>query len=351
MSLSFDHTTLAQRVLFGSGSAVTNTTSAVTALGGERVLLVAGGSANALADQVAEKIAVAARIRDIVQHVPAENVAAARTLARDERIDAIVAIGGGSATGLAKAIALEIAVPIVAVPTTFAGSEATDVWGITDGKLKTTGTDPRVLPAVVVYDAELSVSLPARFAVSSGINAIAHAVDGFWAPHSDPINRALATESLQVLARSLPAMHANPDDLHARENLLYGAYLAGVAWASSRSGMHHKLCHVLGGTYNLSHADTHAVMLPYVAAFNISFAPDAAERISRAFGGAAETALFDFNATLGAPHSLAELGFVEDNINEAAEIALSYMPPTSPRPVTQDDLERILRAAWAGTRP
>jgi alcohol dehydrogenase class IV len=347
VALTFDHVTLGQRVLFGTGAAVENAVAAVEEPGVRRILLIH----DAFADALAERAPVVRRIDEIVQHVPVENAgrATATAAAAAVDIDAIVTIGGGSATGLAKAVALRTGVPIVAIPTTFAGSEATDVWGMTEGQRKTTGVDPRVLPKVVVYDAVLSAGLPATLAVASGLNAVAHAVDGFWAPRADPINRALGTEGLRALFPGLRGLIADPGDLDAREQALYGAYLAAVAFASAGSGLHHKICHTLGGAYNLPHAETHAIVLPYVTAFNAPFAPDAAERVQELLGVRnAAAGLNALRAELGAPASLAAIGLKESDIRRAAELALPAVPPSNPRPVTVSDLEGIMRAAWVG---
>ncbi|MHC6219405.1 maleylacetate reductase [Arthrobacter sp. MMS24-S77] len=349
MGIAFDHKTLGQRVVFGTGGAVENTTAAVTELGSERVLLIAGTSAQELAGSIAARMPEAVRIDEVIQHVPANSAARAVATAQETTCDAIVCVGGGSATGLAKAVALKTGLPIVALPTTFSGSEATDVWGITDQGRKTTGSDPRVLPAVVVYDASLTSGLPAHLAIASGINAMAHAIDGFWAPRADPINRAMGTEALRALVPGLKALHNAPDNLDAREQTLYGAYLAAVAFASAGSGLHHKICHVLGGRYGLSHAEMHSIVLAYVTAFNAPAAPDAARRISETFGGlSAEEALFRFREEVDAPKSLAALGLREEDLPEAAALCVEAVPATNPRPVTRQDLEKILRLAWAG---
>ncbi|MBX3095174.1 MAG: maleylacetate reductase [Cryobacterium sp.] len=349
MSLTFDHQTLGQRVIFGAGAAVPNAVAALESLGAERVLLVADIVAMEIADAIAARVPVIERIHDIVQHVPAEKAHAAVVRARETNSDAIVAIGGGSSIGLAKIVARDVGLPIVAVPTTFAGSEATDVWGVTEAERKITGVDPRVLPTVVVYDASLSAGLPGSLAVASGLNAAAHAVDSLWAPRADPINRALGSEGLKTIVSGLRSLNEDSTDLAARERLLYGAYLSAVAFASAGSAMHHKICHALGGTYNLPHAETHSIVLGYVIAFNGPAAPEAQARISAAFDGApGATGLFELRRELNAPRSLADIGFAESSISEAARIILPSIPESNPRPVTQSDLESILRDAWAG---
>ncbi|MBA4865184.1 maleylacetate reductase [Streptomyces sp. PSKA54] len=350
MTISFDHTTHGQRVLFGTGTAVTNTVEAVEGLGAKRVLLIADAFASALSDAIAERTPVVARVHEIVQHVPIENATRTAALARKQGADAVITIGGGSSIGLAKIVARDAGLPIIAVPTTFAGSEATNVWGITEAGRKTTGVDDKVLPKVIVYDASLMASLPGRLAVSSGLNAVAHAVDGFWAPRNDPINKAMGTEGLRALFPGLRALHADPDDIGAREKTLYGAYLAAISFASAGSGMHHKICHALGGTYNMPHAETHSVVIGYVTAFNAPYAADAAERVAAAIGDgrSAAAGIYALREEVEAPMSLKELGFKEQDVPEAAGIILPAIPPSNPRQVNRAALETLLRAAWAG---
>lgn len=351
-TMQFDHTTLGQRVLFGSGRAADNTQLAVENLGGKRLLLIADGFAAEIADAVSTRVNVVARIHDIVQHVPVDNAASAVETATEHGADAVVSIGGGSAIGLAKVVARDLGLPVIAIPTTFAGSEATDVWGQTEGNRKTTGSDPKVLPKAVVYDATLSRSLPSHLAVASGLNAVAHAVDGFWAPRADPINKALGTEGLRALIPGLRALKADPDDLTAREETLYGAYLAAVAFASAGSGMHHKICHVLGGAYGLSHSEMHAIVLAYVTAFNAPAAAEAADRISQALGGtAAADGLYRLRSDLGIVGSLAELGMPEAGIKEAVGPIVAAIPASNPTAVTEENVTTLLRKAWAGEEP
>ena len=348
--MSFDHATLGQRVMFANGGAMANIAVAVESLGGARVLLVSDSFVAEFADEVADRVPVVARISEIVQHVPVGNGEAAVALVRNEAADVVVCIGGGSATGLAKYVARDTGIPIVAVPTTFAGSEATNVWGQTEGDRKTTGSHPDVLPRTVIYDSALFASLPGPLAVASGLNAVAHAVDGFWAPKADPINAALGTEGLRALVPGLRGIALDAGDLEAREATIYGAYLAAVAFASAGSGLHHKICHVLGGAFGLSHADTHAVVLPYVMDFNGSVATDAAQRVSDALGGVqAARGLYELRRELGVVDSLHELGMPEDGIEHAVDRVLELVPPTNPRPVDRDSLRVLIGAAWAGS--
>lgn len=355
--MRFVHDTLPQRVAFGSGEAAANLASEVARLGATRVMLIAAKAESHLAGTIAAGIGVALRYDDVVMHVPVEVAERARDAAAAHRVDALVSVGGGSTTGLAKAVAMTTGLPIVAVPTTYAGSEATPVWGLTEGARKTTGTDRKVLPRAVIYDAALTTSLPVDMSVASGLNALAHCVDSMWAPHADPINAAFAAEGIRSLANGLPRVVAEPMDLDGREHALYAAYLSAVSFASAGSGLHHKICHVLGGKYNLPHAQTHATVLPYVLAFNGPAAPEAERRIAAAFAGGgfgADSALGGLMALkreLNAPHALADYGFAEDSVGEAAEAILPSVPPSNPREVTAADLAALLRAAWSGADP
>jgi len=350
--MRFVHDSLPQRVCFGSGEAAANLGHEIGNLGARRVMLIAAPAESDLADTVATDIPVALRHDDVVMHVPVEVADRARQAAAEHDVDALVSVGGGSTTGLAKAVALTTGLPVVAVPTTYAGSEATPVWGLTEGAKKTTGTDRRVLPRVIVYDAALTMSLPVDMSVASGLNALAHCVDSMWAPSADPVNAAFAAEGIRSLAAGLSRVVADPMDLDGREHALYAAYLSATAFASAGSGLHHKICHVLGGKYNLPHAQTHATVLPYVLAFNGPAAPDAERRIAAAFGAtAALDGLVALKQELNAPRALADYGFTEDSIAEAAEAILPSVPPSNPRQVTAEDLRALLRAAWSGSDP
>lgn len=352
MALNFSHDTLGQRLLFGSGKAALNLVEEVSRLGAQRVMLIAAPYEAHIAHSVTQQISVHVTYEDVVQHVPIEKAEDARRVATEHEIDLLVCVGGGSTTGLAKAVAMTTGIPIVAVATTYAGSEATNVWGLTEAARKTTGVDNKVLPVTVVYDAELTYSLPVELSVASGLNAMAHCIDSMWAPRADPINQALAAEGIRALASGLPRITENPTDEQGREEALYGAYLSAVSFASAGSGMHHKICHVLGGTYNLPHAQTHATVLPYVLAFNAPFAPRADARIAAAFG--TSTGLEGLNRLrekLNAPQALKDYGFNEADIEEAVSIAMPIIPESNPRPVTAENLAELLHAAWAGSTP
>jgi alcohol dehydrogenase class IV len=352
MNYRFEHETQPQRVLFGSGEAAANVSREVQRLGGAAVMIIATATERGLTDRLGAEIPVALRYSDIVMHVPVEVADRARIAAAEHDIDLLLCVGGGSTTGLAKAIALTTGLPIIAVPTTYAGSEATNVWGLTDGETKTTGVDARVLPRSIVYDAALTLSLPVSISMASGLNALAHCVDSMWAPRTDPIDQAIAAEGIQSLRRGLPAVAADPTGLDGREQTLYGAYLSAVAFASAGSGLHHKICHVLGGKYNLPHAQTHAIVLPHVLALNAPAAPDAERRIAAAFDtDRAIDGLQSLRTRLDAPRALRDVGFGREDIPAAAAAILPAVPASNPAPVTTENLERLLLAAWDGADP
>jgi alcohol dehydrogenase class IV len=294
------------------------------------------------------------RFDAVRQHVPVEVSAAAIAAARESRADAVLSVGGGSTTGTAKAIALETGLPIVAVPTTYAGSEMTPIWGSTEGTVKTTGRDLTVLPRLVVYDPELTVSLPAAITAASGMNALAHCVEALYAPGRNPVTSLIALEAIGALGRALPGAVAAPEDIGARSEALYGAYLAGSAFAVAGSGLHHKICHALGGAFDLPHAETHSVVLPHVVAFQQPAAAELMDRVAGALGaapGEAATALFDLAAGMDVPTSLAAIGMPADGAEQVVEPILGAVPADNPRPVGADDVRAILAAAYEGARP
>lgn len=347
--LVFAHQTLGQRVLFGSGLAAANVAEEVDRLRANSVMVITGGHDADFAFRLAHQIKAALTYDEVAPHVPIEKAEKARAAAKEYDVDLVVCVGGGSAIGLAKAIALTSRVPIIAVPTTYAGSEATNVWGITEASRKTTGVDDCVLPLTVIYDAELTLSLPPELSVASGLNALAHCVDSLWAPRADPLNAAMASEGIRALASGLLALKADPSNLQGREQTQYGAYLSAVAFASAGSGIHHKICHVLGGAYDLPHAQTHATVLPYVLAFNAPYAPEASARIAAALGhNDAVQGLNQLRRALNAPVALRNYGLKETDLPEATDLILRAIPSSNPRPVTQQDLLTLLQAAWSG---
>jgi len=350
---SFSFESRAQRVLFGHGC-LAQVADELARMGARKALVLCTPPQRAQAERVADLLgASAAGIFDgAVMHVPIESARAAREVAARLGADAAVAIGGGSTVGLGKAIALESGLPILAIPTTYAGSEMTPIWGLTEDGTKRTGRDPRVLPVSVLYDPELTLSLPPGLSATSGMNAVAHAVEGLYAPDASPVVSLMAEEGARALAAALPRVVVDGADLDARSEAQYGAWLCGAVLGATTMSLHHKLCHTLGGTLDLPHAETHTVVLPHALAFNAPAAPQAVAALARALGGVAGPAreLWDLAGRLGAPRSLRELGMAEIDIPRVADLAVAA-PYANPRPVTRDGVEALLRAAWAGEPP
>lgn len=349
---SFVYESFPVLVSFGAGR-VAQLPAEAARLGLWRALVLSTPGQRALGERAAALLGerAAGAHAGAVMHVPAESVAAARAEAGRLGADGYVAIGGGSTIGLAKALALATGLPIVALPTTYSGSEMTAIWGLTEGGVKRTGRDERVRPRSVIYDPELTLGLPAKVAGPSGVNALAHCVEALYAPDGNPITALMAEEGVRALAASLPAVVARPGDLEARAGALYGAWLAGAALGAASMGLHHKLCHTLGGSFNLPHAEVHAVILPHAAAYNAAAAPGALARVARAMGApSAPGAIFDLAAALGAPTSLAALGMAEADLDRAAELA-TMSPYPNPAPVTRAGVRRLLDDAFHGRRP
>ncbi|TFY99974.1 maleylacetate reductase [Ramlibacter rhizophilus] len=348
----FTYTAQPARVVFGPGS-LARLDEEIERLGVRRALVLCTPGQRALAEQAAALLgARAAGIFDgAAMHVPVEVARQARERARELGADGAVAIGGGSTTGLGKAIALESGLPILAVPTTYAGSEMTPIYGITEGGLKKTGRDARVLPRTVLYDPQLTLGLPADISVTSGINAIAHAAEGLYASDGNPVMDLMAEEGIAALARSLPTVRARPGDLEARAQALYGAWLCGTVLGHVGMALHHKLCHTLGGSFDLPHAQTHTIVLPHALAYNAPAAPEAMARIARALAGtSAAQAVFDLAANNGAPVALRDIGLRAEDLDRACDIALQNQYP-NPRPLERGALRQLLQDAWEGRRP
>jgi|SRR5262252_1819547 len=349
---SFVYTGQPARVVFGAGC-LAQLGPEIERLGARRALVLSTPEQKAGAQDIAQRLGdrCAGIFDRAVMHVPIETARAARAEAARLHADCAVAIGGGSTTGLGKAIALESNLPILAIPTTYAGSEMTPIYGITEGGLKKTGRDARVLPRTVLYDPTLTLTLPAQLSATSGMNAIAHAAEGLYAQDANPIMSLLAEEGIRALAQGLPSVVANPSNLEARGDCLYGAWLCGTVLGNVGMALHHKLCHTLGGTWNLPHAETHTIVLPHAMAYNERAAPDAMARIARALNArSAPLGLYGLAQQLKAPLALKDIGFPESAIDEAARLAVTN-PYYNPRPVQLEPIRELLRRAWAGLAP
>lgn len=210
---------------------------------------------------------------------------------------------------------------------------------------------PEILPETVIYDPELTCGLPVAMSVTSGLNAMAHAVEALYAPDRNPMTSMMAMEGIRALSSALPDIVKTPDNLDARSKALYGSWLCGSVLGMVSMALHHKLCHTIGGSFDMPHAETHSVLLPHTTAYTEQAAPELLKPVADLFGKpSAGVGLFDFAASLGAPLSLSSLGFSEANIEKAAELALvnTYY---NPRPIELDGIKTLIRTAWEGTRP
>lgn len=286
-----------------------------------------------------------------VMHVPEECVDLAVQAVQDSGADCVVAFGGGSTVGLAKAMALRGGLPIIAVPTTYAGSEVTPIYGITSAGTKKTGRDNAVLPVSVIYDVNLTLDLPLQVSMNSGLNAIAHAVEALYAHDGNPVITLMAMAGIDALASSLPRIKNDLHDVDARATALYGAWLCGTVLGQVSMGLHHKLCHTLGGTFNLPHAETHAVMLPHVLAYNQAHASAAMQSIATALhADNAASGLYHLGISIGAPRTLCEIGMPESGLDLAADLAVKASYP-NPRALEWDPIRALLQRAFDGAPP
>lgn len=350
--LDFTYQAFAARIVFGPGKA-SEIAAEANRLGATSVLVISTGSQGSVADSAVDSLGknFGARIDGAVMHVPRENVTSALALMEKHGCDCVVAIGGGSSIGLAKGIALETNLPIIAVPSTYAGSEMTDIWGISEGEGKVTGRDQRVVPKCVIYDPDLTRDLPARIAGPSGINAMAHSVEALYAQNRNPVLSMIAEEGIRAMAAGLPAVCDGSADDDARGQAVYGAFMCGLALATATMGIHHKLCHVIGGTFQLPHAETHTIILPHATHYNRDAAPEAMAAIARALrSDSAAGGLFDLATRVGASTALRDLGLDEENLDRAADIA-TESPYYNPQPVDRGGVRALLDDAFHGRRP
>jgi maleylacetate reductase len=349
---SFVHEQFASRVVFGLGS-IERLADEVKQLGAKRAMVLSTPGQRKLADEAARRLGVAtAGIHaEAAMHVPVETARAGREAARRLAADCAVAIGGGSTIGLGKAIALDTGLPLIAIPTTYSGSEMTPVYGVTEAGQKRTGRDRKVMPRIVIYDPALTVGLPAKVSGPSGMNALAHCVEALYAEEASPIAPLLAAEGIRALAHALPVVVSEGDNLDARGEALYGSWLAGMALGTATMGIHHKLCHTLGGGFNLPHAEVHTVILPHATAYNRDAAPAAMKTIAQALGVKdAAQGLYDLAKRLGAPTALKDIGMPADAIDKAAQLACDS-PYRNPRPIELRAVRQLLEDAFEGKRP
>jgi maleylacetate reductase len=349
---SFTYDALPGRIVFGAGS-VDRVADEVDRLGVSRALVFYDLSVKDVGNELVERLGsrVAGEFTDIQQHVPIEVVEKARAVARDVGADCAITVGGGSTTGFGKVVALDPGLPLIAIPTTYAGSEMTPIYGITSDGQKRTANDIRVLPRTVLYDPALTISLPAFVTGPSGLNAMAHCIEALYTEDANPITSLMAEEGIRALARGIPASVERPTDLDARSEAMYGAYLAGAALGVVGMAIHHRICHVLGGTFGLPHGDVNAVVLPYAVRYNQEAAPEAMARVAAALGVSdAALGIFEFARTIGAPSSLESLGLRREDVPEVVRLTVES-PPWNPRPVEADGIAAMLDDAFSGRRP
>lgn len=349
---SFVYTGMPARVVFGRGTTARLKEEAA-ALGLERPLVLTtpqqAGQGEALAGLLGDDCAGV--FSKATMHTPVEVTQEALDAFHGAAADGVVAIGGGSTIGLGKAIALRTDAPQIVLPTTYAGSEMTSIIGETEGGRKTTQKTLKVLPETVIYDVDYTLTLPAVMSVTSGVNAIAHAVEALYAENANPVLGMMAEEGVRALMDALPQIVEKPGDVEARSAALYGAWLCAVCLGAGGVALHHKLCHVLGGSFDLPHAETHTIVLPHALSYNAPAVAPAIERLRRATASDDPCgALYDLAEAGGAPTALKDLGMPEDGIDRAADIAMQN-PYFNPRPLVRDDIHALIAAAWAGGRP
>jgi maleylacetate reductase len=352
MSRRFTFPGLSTRVIFGAGT-IAQAPDEIRRLGRSRALVLSTPHQKAEAEALATRLGplAAGVFPGAAMHTPVDVTDQALAAFRDTGADCVVSLGGGSTTGLGKAIATRTGADQVAIPTTYAGSEMTDILGETQGGEKTTRRDPSIRPETVIYDVDLTLTLPLGLTVTSALNAIAHAMEALYAPDRNPVIELMARDCLPAFRDALPRLRLDPQDSDARAEALYAAWCGSTALAYVSMALHHKLAHVLGGSFGTPHAETHAILLPHTTAFNEGAVPDLLAPIADTFGGgSAGGGLWDVAQAMGAPTRLRDLGLTEPDLDRAAEIAVRN-PYANPRPFGREDIRNLLQAAWEGRRP
>lgn len=350
--IKFDYQALPWNIIFGVG-ALQRLPEEVTKLGYSRALILSTPAQAPQGREIAELLGdLSAGLFDQAEmHVPAATVEEAIAVAKQLGADCTVSIGGGSTTGLGKALALKLDLPNIVIPTSYAGSEMTNIWGITENERKVTGRDNTVVPTLTIYDPELTRSLPASFAGPSGLNAMAQAVVNVASGNSNPIVQMMAVEAVRALSHSLPKVIAEPENMAARAEALYGACLAGGSLGTGTTSLHHRLCHTFGGSFNTPHAETHTILLPHCVAYNAGATAEGMRKLADAMGVEdAALGIFELAQTVGAPTALKEIGIKESDLDKATAVA-TETPVNNPEPVIPERVRALLQRAWAGESP
>lgn len=350
----FEYHTFPSRIIFGSGS-VQKLPAEIRRINAARPLLLSTPRGSDLAVQLSENlqrssIEVAGIFLNAKEHTPTSVTEEATVVLASKAADCVISIGGGSVIGLAKAISIRTGVSHISIPTTYSGSEMTPILGETHHGKKTTRSDPKILPVIVIYDPDLTISLPSPICNTSGVNAIAHAVEGLYASNTNPIIAMLALEGIRSLADSLPRIVQDPGSKAPREKALYGAWLCGTVLGNSAMGLHHKLCHVLGGSFSLPHAETHTILLPHTLSYNAPAIPEQMFKLAEVLpesNGDAMQGLEALLQKLQVPRALKDVGMKESDIDRAADIAISNQYP-NPRVLEPKWIRELIRRAWAG---
>ncbi len=351
---AFEYNANPGRVVFGPGS-IQKLPDEIKRLGLKAPLLLSTSQQADQAEDLAKilsagSITPAGIYTNATMHTPSHITEAAMSFLDSKSADCVVSIGGGSTTGLGKAISIRTGYPHICIPTTYAGSEMTPILGETQDGKKTTRSDPKILPGIVIYDVDLTMTLPPALSATSGVNAIAHAVEALYAKNKNPIISLLAVEGTKALAEALPEIICDPNSRPAREKAQYGAWLCGVCLGSSAMALHHKLCHTLGGSFNLPHAETHTIVLPHALSYNAPAIPDTMVKLAEALPGSEGDATRGLNVLLEklkVKRALKDFGMKEEDIDKAAEIAVSNQYP-NPRPLEKEKIREVIRRCWAG---
>lgn len=351
MTRDFTYRGSAAHIVFGAGK-LTETGAWIEKLGCAKALVLStphqAQDAAVLSDQLGGLSAGV--FSKATMHTPVDVTQNAMAVVHQTGADCVVALGGGSTTGLGKAIAYRTDLPQIVIPTTYAGSEVTPILGQTEGGRKTTVRGDGILPEVVIYDPDLTIGLPLAMSVTSGLNAMAHAAEALYAQDRNPVSSLMAADGLTAFVEALPRLVENTNDAEARSTALYGAWLCGTVLGTVGMALHHKICHTLGGSFDTPHAETHAIMLPHTVGFNANAVSSQLKPISDLFSETPGAGLFDFAEKIGAPQGLRELGLKESDLDRAAQIATEN-PYWNPCAFDRSSIRNLLQDAWEGTRP